>query len=278
MLSAAAFVTLAGSPALAHVGPSPQANNRYLTLVPEPGAVRLVYTLIFGDSPGAAARTRMDRDGDGVLSPQEQRAFADSIAEVVAAGLEIELDGEPVDLAWNRVDVAIGTTAANAGAFSIDLSALLCFEPKHAYSVRLTDSFRVSPVGEGALSIEARDVKLVRSAMGDGHGMRRAFKWMGPGRIASEGYVLEVRVPEGAQTSADCLEPEFEPDGVGDGVAAKDRDAAGDGAGRGGEIDARATEPAGGDRDGPGRYALAAAALVVVFAVLFALGAFRRRR
>jgi hypothetical protein len=263
------LVALAAEPALAHVGPSPQTNNRYLTLVPEPGAVRLVYTLIFGDSPGAAARRRMDRDGDGRLSADEQRAFADAIADVIAAGLEIELDGERVDLAWSRVDLGISTTEVEAGAFSVDLSAVLCAESAGEHVLRLIDGFRVPPVGEGALSVEpSREVEILRSAMGAREGRRLAFKWMGRGPIADDGYALVFRAQDGAKPPRECEEsPPAELE-----APEESREVA---PARLVE-DAEELAPEGGG--GPGRGALAGAALAVALAVLFAVGLFRRRR
>ena len=205
----AALVVLALAPAMAHVGPSPNANNRYLTVVAEPGAIRVVYTLFFGERPGAAARARMDREGDGVLSSEERRVFGEEIGAQLAAGLEIELDGEPVDIEWRRVDVGLDRAAVEGGAFSIDLEVLLCFEPRGEHTLRVVDGFRMPPVGEGALTLEAsRRIEVLVSAMGDGEGRRRAFKWMGRGPIADEGYALEIRVPEGADVPRECAPEE----------------------------------------------------------------------
>jgi hypothetical protein len=260
---------LAGGLALAHVGPSPQTNNRYLTLVPEPGAVRLVYTLIFGDSPGASARKRMDRDSDGRLSADEQQAFADSIAEVIATGLDIELDGERVELAWSRVDLGLATTEVEAGAFSVDLSAVLCAEGAGEHTLALTDGFRVPPVGEGALTVEpSRQVEIIRSAMGQRPGRRLAFKWMGRGPIAEEGYTLVFRAPEQAERPRECEEAE-------DLEAEAPEEAQERGAPQVLEDEGAGSRAGGG---GPRGGALAGAALAVMLAVFFAVGALRRRR
>lgn len=244
---ALASLALAPAGAVAHVGPSPQTNNRYLTVVAEPGAVRLVYTLIFGDSPGAAARKRMDRDGDGLLSGEEQQAFADSIADVIASGLVIELDGEARDVEWDRVDIGIGSAEVDAGPFSIDLIATFCFEAGGEHAFRVVDGFRVPPVGEGALTIEpSRGVEVLRSAMGDDEGTRRAFKWMGRGEMAEAGHTLVFSSPPASAPPRGCGPEE------------------------------RAEELS--EEGGPGRGALAGAAVAVMLAVFFAVGVARRKR
>ncbi len=193
-----------GSAAWGHVGPSPERNNRYLTLVAEPGALHIEYSLFYGERPGATARQRMDSAGDGVLSAAEQRAFAAEVGEVVAGGLRVELDGTVIPVEWDSAETVVGSESAAGGSFSIGLSATICFEPAGEHRVFVQDAFRVPPVGEGGLVIEPAGVRLLRSAMGDGDGVRTSFKWMGLGALADEGYVLEFEVPESARPPRVC--------------------------------------------------------------------------
>lgn len=203
---AIALALASSPPAAAHVGPSPETNNRYLTLVLEPGAVRVVYALFFGDVPGQAARKRMDQANDGVLSEREQDAFAAEIADSVADGLRVELDGEPRAIEWDRVEVGIGAPDVDAGSFSIDMVATLCYEPAGEHALELEEAFRVPPVGEGALALEPGGVEVLRSAMGEGEGVRKSYKWMGLGPVAEEGYRLALRVPQGAEIAEVCAD------------------------------------------------------------------------
>jgi hypothetical protein len=174
-----------------------------------------------------------------------------------------------VDLAWSRVDLGISTTEVEAGAFSVDLSAVLCAESAGEHVLRLIDGFRVPPVGEGALSVEpSREVEILRSAMGAREGRRLAFKWMGRGPIADDGYALVFRAQDGAKPPRECEEsPPAELE-----APEESREVA---PARLVE-DAEELAPEGGG--GPGRGALAGAALAVALAVLFAVGLFRRRR
>lgn len=206
VILAALALALVAPPARAHVGPSPEANNRYVTIVLEPGAARVHYALFFGDRPGSVARARMDRTGagDGVISDAERDAFADDIARRVGEGLEVSIDREAREITWDRVDIAMDTRSVEGGAFSIELLSTFCFEPEGEHALKIRDAFRVPPVGEGSLALEEGEVEVLRAAMGDGDGVRGAYKWMGRGQLAEEGYNLEFHVPEGADVPPAC--------------------------------------------------------------------------
>src|SRR5438045_688017 len=91
----------AASPALAHPTFAPTGNNRYLKLsLIGGGAIRVAYTVMYGEAPAAAARRAADVNGDGVVDEGEQRQAALALGRAVDAGLAVEVDGTRRRLAW----------------------------------------------------------------------------------------------------------------------------------------------------------------------------------
>ncbi len=153
----------------AHIGPSVRENNRYLKLTLLGGRVRVLYTFYVGEVPGAQARRRMDENGDGVLQPAEAKAYANKVAETIAASLAVTVDGVATPVAWDSVDPGLGTATVNAGAFSIDMVAWLCLEPsKPKHAIVLFDHWTPPTPGETELRIEeSPGVVARRAALGD---------------------------------------------------------------------------------------------------------------
>lgn len=156
------------SVASGHVAPAVDTNNRYLKLSPRGDRVRFAYTVFFGDIPGAVARQAQDLDRDGQLSEPERRAFGHRLAEQVAAGLRIEIDGVPVPVRWDDAEVGLGTTAVAAGSFAVDLVTEICIsadvDPHH---ISLRDSWEIPNPGETEIIIEdGPGIRIDRARLG----------------------------------------------------------------------------------------------------------------
>lgn len=195
------------SPAIAHVAPSFDTNNRYLKLTPFGDRVRLVYTVYMGERPGAAVRRRMDRNKDGILVDAETTDFQSEIATGARLGLAITLgDGgssdnggdSPYELTWSETHVGLGTPTASAGAFSIDLIAWLCLpKDRTQHRLHLADGYNVPEPGELELRVEASPgVTITRSSIGNASAEPKLhFTWNGhPETLAKPGYFLSFTV------------------------------------------------------------------------------------
>lgn len=144
----------AAAPASAHVEPSVDRNNRYLKVSPMGDRVRLAYTVLFGEKPGAAMRRRLDRDRDGQVSAAEADVLGRELAASLAPTLTIAVDGAPVVWSWARVDVGLGTPAVAAGSLSVDLIAWICTPAGGAHRLALRDDHVLPEAGDSELRIE----------------------------------------------------------------------------------------------------------------------------
>ena len=197
------------APTFAHVAPSDRENNRYVLVAPLGDRVRLAYTVYMGQEPGRRARARMDADHDGRLDDREARAFGDELAAQVAPRLSLEVDGRPVAVQWQEVDVGLGQPVADAGAFAVDLVAWICLErPRErlAHRVRLRDGFHLPDPGETELRAEeSPGVRITHSRLGPirSSEVRLDYRWMGgPGLAETDGYRLEFTVDPALATFA----------------------------------------------------------------------------
>jgi hypothetical protein len=227
----AGAVSVGAWSSFAHVAPSERENNRYLLVAPLGDRVRLAYTVYMGQVPGRGARARMDADGDRRLSDGEARRYGDEVAAQVAPRLSIEVDGRPVDVAW-QVDVGLGQPVTNAGAFAVDLVAWICLErprERTVHRLRLRDRFHLPDPGETELSAEeSPGVRITRSQLGSSAASPRRldFRWMGgPGPAETAGYLMEFEVDPalamfGGDGCGDDASAEADGDGIVPGVLA----------------------------------------------------------
>jgi len=202
---------LASTPAVArgHVGPSPRENNRYVKVTLLGDRARLLYTYYVGELPGARARQRLDANEDGVLQPSEADAFGAEVAAALARTLELHVDGAPVEPAWERVDVGLGTSTVNAGAFSVDLEMWLCLTPnRHDHTLLVRDRWQPPQAGETEVRVEASPgIQVSRSSFGpDAPVSKLRFKWVGgAGPLAREGlYVAFTAADDAALGAGAC--------------------------------------------------------------------------
>ncbi|HTE56590.1 MAG TPA: hypothetical protein VK698_37310 [Kofleriaceae bacterium] len=203
-LVAAMIVVLAAPPAAAHVAPSERDNNRYLLVAPLADRVRLAYTVYMGQEPGRRARPRMDTDHDGAISEAEASAYGRQLAAQVLPHLSLEVDGQPVAIEWQDIDVGLGEPSVSGGAFAVDLVAWICLDrPRERLShrVRLHDRFHIPDPGETELRAEeSPGLRITRSDLGGPESARPSvvrldFRWMGgPGPAESQGYLMEFEV------------------------------------------------------------------------------------
>ena len=187
-------------PTFAHVAPSERENNRYILVAPLGDRIRLVYTVYMGQVPGRQARARMDADRDGRLDEDEAREYGDEVAAQAAPRLSLAVDGRPVAVQWDEIDVGLGQPVTDAGAFAVDLIAWICLEqPRErlTHRLHLRDGFHLPDPGESELRAEeSPGVRIVRSHLGRGPDtVRLDHRWTGgPGALETSGYDLEFVV------------------------------------------------------------------------------------
>ena len=165
-------VLLLSAPALAHVAPSAESNNRYLKATLLPTEVRLTFTLFFGDRPGVIERRRADADGDGKIDASESRALGARVLAEVSPGLFVTVDGQPVT-GWSVADVGLGTPTVGAGALSVDLALVARYaDPRVAeHTLALEDATDVPLPGESETRVEeSPGVRVAESHLVDAAG------------------------------------------------------------------------------------------------------------
>jgi hypothetical protein len=199
-LVAGAICLLLAPPTTAHVAPSERENNRYILVAPLGDRIRLAYTVYMGQVPGRQARARMDANRDGRLDEGEARRYGDQVAAQTAPRLSVEVDGRPVAVEWDEIDVGLGQPVTAAGAFAVDLIAWICLEqPRErlTHRLHLRDSFHLPDPGESELRAEeSPGVRILRSHLGRGRDtLRLDHRWTGgPGPMETSGYDLEFVV------------------------------------------------------------------------------------
>lgn len=198
--------------AAAHVGPSPETNNRYYRLTALGDRVRLGYTVFLGDAPGAAVRRRLDRDRDGRIDDAEARPIGDEVAAGVDAAVAVVIDGAPVAVQWSEPRVGLGAPVTAAGSLSVDLIGWVCLPragTRLAHRVVVRDRYRLPPAGEAELRLEGSPgVSIPRAGLGpDPSSTTLDLAWGGPpGPMAKAGYVFDLEIdPELATAGADSV-------------------------------------------------------------------------
>lgn len=188
-------LALVATPAGAHVQPSVDRNNRYLKLSPMGDRVRLAYTVLFGERPGAAMRRRLDRDRDGQVSSSEADALGRELAASLAPALEIAVDGVPVPWSWARVEVGLGTPAVTGGSLSVDLIAWICTPAGGEHRFALRDEYVVDAAGDSELRLEeGPGVHLDARTLGGEPMTGTDAAWTGQGGPITTGLELRYRV------------------------------------------------------------------------------------
>lgn len=201
VLAVVAITLLSG-----HVAPSVDDNNRYLKLTPLGDRVRLAYTVLYGEVPGAGERRGIDHNGDGTIDDGEAHTFASQIASQVAEALEAEVDGHVEPVRWDTVDITMGSPAVTAGTFSIDLVAYLCLPVARGHHrVVVRDRFRLHRPGETEARVEdSRGVTIAHARIGQAEDPSYLYRFVGPGGpLSDDGLDLEFTAGERAPIAAD---------------------------------------------------------------------------
>jgi hypothetical protein len=191
-------IALVTTAVLAHIAPSPTENNRYAKVELRHDAVRLVYTIYFGERPGAGERRQIDRNGDGTIDDGESRDFAAAIVAQVGPFLTVELDGKPGPAPWVVADVGLGTPSASGGSFSVDmtLEARLAPAASGEHTLWLEDLWPVPFPGETEVRVEAAPgVDLLAShPRRDGKGVMVSYRYRGLATAGQHGMWMRFRV------------------------------------------------------------------------------------
>jgi hypothetical protein len=200
-------VAITFAPALAHVAPSVDDNNRYLKVTPQSDRVRLAYTVFFGEVPGRAARPSIDTNKDGALDDAEAQAFGDRLAADVIGAMDVAVDGKSLRPRWKTVSVGLGSPTVVAGAFSVDMIAYVCVaHPRGNHAVLIRDRFRVPRPGETEVVVEdGPGVRIEHARMGQATAIDNVFKLAGPGGpLSDDGLDVAWTADDKAPLSGEC--------------------------------------------------------------------------
>ncbi len=196
--------------AAAHVAPSVDDNNRYVTITPEGDRVRISYVVFFGDVPGAIERRMIDTNRDGQISNAEGHAYAVAFGDQLAASLEAQVDGTMAPFIWSSIEVGMGSPEVAAGTFSIDLVAYACLaSPRGAHRITFHDRFRIPHPGETEVKVDdAPGITIERARIGAADDPSHDYRFAGAGGpIADPGLELRFTAGPDAATSGSCATP-----------------------------------------------------------------------
>jgi hypothetical protein len=225
LLLAVGLAASAVRPVAAHVGASPNANNRYLKLTPLGDRIRLAYTIYFGEVPGAALRRQLDADRSGVIEAGEADRFGRQIAAEVRQTMTLSLDGAPVAFEWTELDVGLGTPEATAGSFALDLVTTVCLPSRGLHELVVQDDYPLSLPGETELKVETGlGVRIERIAVGGTPTVGDDVRLNGPTTaLSNEGWAVKLDIGAAAPAGGGTC---------GAGTAVASRAAAGGGRGQ----------------------------------------------
>ncbi len=199
-------ITIAAPQAVAHIAPSVDDNNRYLKLTPAADRVRISYTVLFGEVPGAQTRKTIDANRDGTISDDEASAFGTRIAGEVGPSLEVTVDGKVQPVTWATVAVGMGSSQTAAGSFSVDLVAWACLPTARGkHRLVLRDRFRIPRPGETEAKVEdSPGVTIHHARIGTHDDPTHDYRFAGPGGpLADDGLDLEFTASDKAPLTAD---------------------------------------------------------------------------
>jgi len=146
-------------------------------------AVRLVYTVYFGERPGAGERRKMDRNRDGTIDDAESRELAAVLLRQATPFVVVELDGKASPAPWTVADVGLGVPSVTGGSFSVDLTMEAALPPGPEHSLWLEDRWPIPDPGETEVRVEAApgvDV-LASHPQRTGKGVMLNYRYVGVG-------------------------------------------------------------------------------------------------
>jgi MYXO-CTERM domain-containing protein len=175
---------LEGGVAEAHPEWSPIRVNRYAKIVlAEPGHVRLIYTLLYGDGPALPLRKSADANADGRIDEREKALLGARAEGWVDAGLHLTLDGHAVPLKASTIDVGLAGDAVSPQPLSIDLVYALD-APAGPHVLVLDDRVEMPSEGDTEVSLdEPAPTRLLAAYQGRARSEKRVtrvFTFRGP--------------------------------------------------------------------------------------------------
>lgn len=188
----------------AHVVASPNENNRYLKVTPMGDRFRLVYTIYFGETPGAGLRRELDTNHDNTVDDDEADAFGQRLAKEVRPALDLTLDGAPVAFGWSDVDVGMGTPEVQAGSFAVDLVGVVCLPTRGAHELVIRDTYPLPIPGETELKVETGlGIEVERITLAGAVVNGDDVKLRGVGGPLAAGWAIKISVGDAAPVGGD---------------------------------------------------------------------------
>ncbi len=165
IVASLALTTLV-SIAHAHLGHVVVRAERYLKIDLEPTQARVVVSLTLGPDETVRIQSAADTDRDGTITQAEADTYMAEWGRGLATELPVEVDGEPVTLAWAEPWMApLGRIERVPG--SVEMVARVPLEPgRHVLRVR--DGMRVETFDRTDVNVTTSDSSVRLVAAGEG--------------------------------------------------------------------------------------------------------------
>lgn len=156
-------VLMVAGPASAH----PLGNftvNTYSGITVTPDRLEIEYVLDLAEIPTLQERSGLDADRDGVVESEEAQSWAGDRADDLAGGLQVALDGRPLDLAMDTASVELAPGQAGLDVLrleatytaSVDGGGRIEFRDRN-YAA-LVGWHEVTAVGSGGIAVSRSSV------------------------------------------------------------------------------------------------------------------------
>lgn len=148
--SFAALLGIATLVAAMSAGAHPLGNNtvsRQARLAFSEHGVALRYRMDFAEIPTLAAADEADSDGDGATGASEWRRFAREWSSKLAAGLRLEIDGQPVQWRAHAPSYRLGEGEAGLNVLLLEVVLEAPLPAAGAHRAHYRDDFRARDLG-----------------------------------------------------------------------------------------------------------------------------------
>lgn|GEM_PF-2853811 len=155
----------------AHPEFNPTHTNRYLKITVLGDELRLVYSVLYGQGPAAAALRAADLDANGRVDGDEAGKLGAALRNRVLAGLSLSVDGQPAKLELETPTIGfLGGTAETEVApnpFTVDLVARVRLPKQPQHALVVDDRTELADLGENEVHIEdGPNAELIGTARG----------------------------------------------------------------------------------------------------------------
>ena len=110
--------------------------NRYAALRVEPDRLAVRYVVDMAEIPAYQAIIAADRSGNGVLDPDERKAWSEETAREIAAGLLVTVDGNSLVLTPGTASVDLPTGAGGLPTLRLDVALTAPLRSVGGFDVR----------------------------------------------------------------------------------------------------------------------------------------------